>query len=289
MTGLYMPDQDGGFASGASVSSSSSSSIPINGRSNQANISGPNDSYMSGYAHSSQMTELPTFGAFLNAAGVESDPSLGRYATLPNPRGMYPGQFVGSLPADPFPAPPTRARTAKANGLRNMAQVAQQHDVLSMVYGQSSPDAAFPPSLLSQHLFAGHPQYQSEVSEAPSNGPAGLSGSIFQFRAQHPASAEQFVEKQKKRKESHNMVERRRRDHINEMIKELGCLVDEGDGESVRMNKGEILQRSVERLRYLDQVIHHQRQHLALVDPTYQLPQITIQPAASIQEAAEDD
>lgn len=286
MTGLYMPDQDGGFPSGAS---SSSSSIPINGRSNQANLSGSNDSYMSNYAQTSPMPELPTFGAFLNAAGVESDTPLGRYATLPNPRGMYPGQFVGSLPADPFPAPPTHARAAKANGLRNMAQAAQQHDVLSMVYGQGSPDTGFPPSLLSQHLFAGHPQYQSEVAESPSNAPAGLSGSLFQFRAQHPASTEQFVEKQKKRKESHNMVERRRRDHINEMIKELGCLVDEGDGESVRMNKGEILQRSVERLRYLEQVIHHQRQHLALVDPAYELPQITIQPAARIQEAADED
>lgn len=240
------------------------------------------------------MPELPAFGAFLNSAGAESDAPLGRYANLPNHCGIYPGQFVGNNSQDVFPAPSARGgRATKASGLRNMAQAAQQHDVLSMVYGQSCPETNFSPSLLAQHMFAGHQQYQPEASDnlahSSNSGAVGLSGSLFQFRAHHPASAEQFVEKQKKRKESHNMVERRRRDHINEMIKELGCLVDEGDGESLRMNKGEILERAVERLRYLEQVVRHQRQHLAQVDPVYQLPHISIPSTAQILEEPEDE
>jgi hypothetical protein len=55
------------------------------------------------------------------------------------------------------------------------------------------------------------------------------------------------------------------------------------------MNKGEILERAVERLRYLEQVVRHQRQHLAQVDPVYQLPHISIQSAAQILEEPEDD
>jgi microphthalmia-associated transcription factor len=108
---------------------------------------------------------------------------------------------------------------------------------------------------------------------------------MFQFRTTHPTSSEQIVEKQKKRKESHNAVERRRRDHINEMIHQLGCLVEDGEGEAGRMNKGEILQKAVERIHVLEKAVELQGARLALVDPTYKLPEIVVESASIPEEA----
>lgn len=55
--------------------------------------------------------------------------------------------------------------------------------------------------------------------------------------------------KLRKRRESHNAVERRRRDHINEMIQKLNYLISGSESlpdDCSRSNKGEILARAVE-------------------------------------------
>lgn len=59
-------------------------------------------------------------------------------------------------------------------------------------------------------------------------------------------------EKRRKRRESHNAVERRRRDHINEKIQELSALLPEfaGDAQN-KPNKGTILKRSVDYLKHI--------------------------------------
>lgn len=82
---------------------------------------------------------------------------------------------------------------------------------------------------------------------------ASLTDSLFQFRAINPMAQEQLVDRQKKRKENHNAVERRRRDHINEMIQRLSGLVEPeaSPEERSRLNKGDILQRSVELIERL--------------------------------------
>lgn len=64
------------------------------------------------------------------------------------------------------------------------------------------------------------------------------------------------MEKRRRRRESHNAVERRRRDTINERINELGTLLPESMLDSTgpnKPNKGVILKKSVEHIRFLQQ------------------------------------
>ncbi|KAJ3303387.1 Transcription factor E3 [Kappamyces sp. JEL0829] len=65
-------------------------------------------------------------------------------------------------------------------------------------------------------------------------------------------SVDALNEKRRKRRESHNAVERRRRDHINEKIQELSSLLPEfaSDAQN-KPNKGVILRRSVEYIRHM--------------------------------------
>jgi len=62
-------------------------------------------------------------------------------------------------------------------------------------------------------------------------------------------------EKRKKRKESHNATERRRRDFINEKIYELSTIIPESFFEQYiaenKMHKGVILQKSVDYINHL--------------------------------------
>lgn len=201
---------------------------------------------------------------------------------------QYAGQFIGSLPHDPYPSPMNR--TGSTAGIGGVPPSMLHQDTLSMVYGQSCPEPAFPAhpgrSQSQQPQQLVYPHYGSPDMHSAS--PGALSNSLFQFRTAHPASTEQIIEKQKKRKESHNAVERRRRDHINEMIQQLGQMVDQEGSESARLNKGEILQRAVERIRLLEQIVHHQTEHLGRVDPSFKLPIINVSPRAVIQDEEGD-
>ncbi|KAI8911077.1 helix-loop-helix DNA-binding domain-containing protein [Gorgonomyces haynaldii] len=66
------------------------------------------------------------------------------------------------------------------------------------------------------------------------------------------ATVDAINEKRRRRRESHNAVERRRRDHINEKIQELSSLLPEfaSDAQN-KPNKGVILRRSVEYIRHM--------------------------------------
>jgi len=72
-------------------------------------------------------------------------------------------------------------------------------------------------------------------------------------------------EKRRRRRESHNAVERRRRDNINEKIHELSTLIPEhilnpnnGEGPVGKPNKGIILRRSVEYIKHLQALVEKQ-------------------------------
>lgn len=82
---------------------------------------------------------------------------------------------------------------------------------------------------------------------------------------------QQRLEKYRKRRESHNAVERRRRDNINEKIQELATLVSKNpfkdkiksntdikniNNTDFKPNKGEILRKSVDYIRYLENHIN---------------------------------
>ncbi|KAG0242302.1 hypothetical protein BGW41_004516 [Actinomortierella wolfii] len=66
-------------------------------------------------------------------------------------------------------------------------------------------------------------------------------------------------EKRRRRRESHNAVERRRRDNINEKIQELSTLLPDTYIDSAnKPNKGVILRKSVDYIRHLQQLVASQ-------------------------------
>ncbi|CAG8647374.1 3319_t:CDS:2, partial [Ambispora gerdemannii] len=66
-------------------------------------------------------------------------------------------------------------------------------------------------------------------------------------------------EKRRKRRESHNAVERRRRDNINEKIQELSTLLPDLYNDSAnKPNKGVILRKSVDYIRDLKKIVDQQ-------------------------------
>lgn len=62
------------------------------------------------------------------------------------------------------------------------------------------------------------------------------------------------LEKQRKRRESHNAVERRRRDNINERIAELGQIVPDAQSDSGKPQKGIILKKTTDYIRHLQRM-----------------------------------
>ncbi|KAI3640158.1 hypothetical protein MIR68_001036 [Amoeboaphelidium protococcarum] len=79
------------------------------------------------------------------------------------------------------------------------------------------------------------------------------------------------LEKRRRRRESHNAVERRRRDNINERIQELSTMVPplpagEDDG---KMHKGSILKRSIDYIRYLQRENEHLRHRLKRYEQSF--------------------
>lgn len=100
------------------------------------------------------------------------------------------------------------------------------------------------------------------TARTPSMGtsPRSLNDSMFSFRAGSLSTAEQQIEKQKRRKENHNAVERRRRDLINNMISQLALIVSATPAGlepavASKMNKGEVLESSVRRILLLNNAL----------------------------------
>ena len=107
--------------------------------------------------------------------------------------------------------------------------------------------------------------------------PRSLTESMFSFRAGSMSTKlGQQEERQKRRKENHNAVERRRRDLINGMISQLALIVTASPGRletsaASKMNKGEVLEASVRRMLTVNQMVVELAQQLAFVDPRNQV------------------
>ncbi|CDS13668.1 hypothetical protein LRAMOSA05842 [Lichtheimia ramosa] len=86
------------------------------------------------------------------------------------------------------------------------------------------------------------------------------------------ANLQAIMEKRRRRRESHNAVERRRRDNINERIQELGTLLPEEltmeEGGMARLNKGTILRKSVDHIRMLQQELSNYQQRVRDLEAT---------------------
>jgi len=99
-------------------------------------------------------------------------------------------------------------------------------------------------------------------------GDLALKSSSFDFLEELDGNSKQLEilnEKRRRRRESHNAVERRRRDNINEKIHELSTLIPEhilnpnnGEGPVGKPNKGVILRKSVEYIKHLQSLVEKQ-------------------------------
>ncbi|KAI9010373.1 hypothetical protein CLU79DRAFT_839660 [Phycomyces nitens] len=69
-----------------------------------------------------------------------------------------------------------------------------------------------------------------------------------------------LYEKRKRRRESHNAVERRRRDVINDQIYRLSTLLP--DKESNKTNKGAVLRRSVDYIHLMQDTLRQYQQRI---------------------------
>jgi hypothetical protein len=137
------------------------------------------------------------------------------------------GLTIGSTPeSDAFPAQPIRA-----NGLSHRHQKS-----LSGQWGDSTPGSLsyVDSPLVSPHQ---HSMNQNQISEMLKSGKhASLPAKVENDGHVGPAYQTQEA-KRRKRRESHNMVERRRRDNINERIQELSHLVPQHRLEDEKVRK----------------------------------------------------
>ncbi|KAG1450828.1 hypothetical protein G6F56_008240 [Rhizopus delemar] len=124
-----------------------------------------------------------------------------------------------------------------------------------------------PSSLDSSHSLA--MSAPANIGYFPVPMPSSSNSSITKsFEEDHTAqmNMQVMMDKRRRRRESHNAVERRRRDNINDRIHELCTLLPENTLENVntgqnKPNKGVILKKSVEHMRFLQQQVntYHQR------------------------------
>ncbi|KAJ3310166.1 hypothetical protein HDV04_005360 [Boothiomyces sp. JEL0838] len=125
-------------------------------------------------------------------------------------------------------------------------------------FGTSMPQSGFYSMSVPVHSNNGYPAVdQKNFLQHPSSfssygSPMGISNNSLPEEAGERQSIDAINEKRRKRRESHNAVERRRRDHINEKIQELSSLLPEfaSDAQN-KPNKGVILRRSVEYIRHM--------------------------------------
>ncbi|XP_066456382.1 transcription factor EB isoform X4 [Eleutherodactylus coqui] len=66
--------------------------------------------------------------------------------------------------------------------------------------------------------------------------------------------------RERQKKDTHNMIERRRRFNINDRIKELGTLIPKTNDLDTRWNKGTILKASVEYIKHMQKEQHRSRE-----------------------------
>lgn len=164
------------------------------------------------------------------------------------------------------------SKDEKVNQMHHLIGNVQRLPINSAIpYGRSLP-VTFSPA--SQYKSAAslsasvpraipHPQVTIGSISSP-NTASSLNESMFSFKATSAASLEELAAKQKRRKDNHNAVERRRRDHINEMIQKLSFLLNREEGRvcglpgdnSSRLNKGEVLERAVNRIVQSNKLIN---------------------------------
>jgi hypothetical protein len=91
-----------------------------------------------------------------------------------------------------------------------------------------------------------------------------------------------IFEKKRRRRESHNAVERRRRDNINDRITELATLLPDRD--AVKSNKGSILRKSVDHIRLLHDKLRQHQQRIQELENMLEVYRVRMGPPTHHQQ-----
>lgn len=128
------------------------------------------------------------------------------------------------------------------------------------------PDATL--SRFSNSLQPGSPPFGSYTKPSSNSS---LNESLFSFKTNNAHSNEQSIEKQRKRKENHNAIERRRRDMINTLISKLSYLVSVKpnipENSSPKYNKSDILDLSIQHILHINNICLEVAAELSRLEP----------------------
>ncbi|CAO3611324.1 unnamed protein product [Cunninghamella echinulata] len=116
-----------------------------------------------------------------------------------------------------------------------------------------------------QHYHHQQPQHPRSLDGTQSPGSQPRS---FEDDYSIQVNMQAMMDKRRRRRESHNAVERRRRENINDRIQELGTLLPDVMTDTTKPNKGAILRKSVDHIRQLQQEVSTYSQRIKELEDT---------------------
>ncbi|CAE6467873.1 unnamed protein product [Rhizoctonia solani] len=203
----------------------------------------------------------------------QTAPPLTNTSTAPSKRGS------GSAASRSRSRGPAAASTSRSRGVaRKRASISSPSP--PPVASIPSQNAWYIPTHGSQHDGASFGFASSLAMAGAGASPKSIGGKVSMAEDLAAKQAQLLSEKRRRRRESHNAVERRRRDNINEKISELSTLIpecllsetptptskddilgavdEESTREGPKANKGMILRKSVDYIKYLQQLVRAQ-------------------------------
>ncbi|KAF8755643.1 helix loop helix domain [Rhizoctonia solani] len=187
----------------------------------------------------------------------QTAPPLTNINTAPSKRGS------GSAASRSRSRGPAAASTSRSRGAGARKRASISSPSPPPVATIPSQNAWYIPTHGSQHDGATFGFGSSLAMSGAGASPKSIGAKVSMAEDLAAKQAQILSEKRRRRRESHNAVERRRRDNINEKISELSTLIpsacyEEGTREGPKANKGMILRKSVDYIKYLQQLVRAQ-------------------------------
>ncbi|KAM5181208.1 transcription factor EB isoform 1-T3 [Mantella aurantiaca] len=166
---------------------------------------------------------------------------------------------LSSSAGNSAPNSPLARMNLCSNPEREMDDVLDSIISLDDMYGCTEPALSMPNTLpfSSSHLglYSDSPRLSDTIVGITSNScPADLP-----IKRELTDAENRAIVRERQKKDTHNMIERRRRFNINDRIKELGTLIPKTNDLETRWNKGTILRASVDYIKHMQKEQHRSR------------------------------
>ncbi|KAM9319229.1 transcription factor EB [Gastrophryne carolinensis] len=186
-----------------------------------------------------------------------------RLSPKPPPAPLSPANRTARLSSsagNSAPNSPMARMNLCSNTEREIDDVLDSLISLDDTYGCTEPALSMPNTLpfSSSHLglYSDSPRLSDTVVGMTSNScPADLP-----IKRELSDAENRALVRERQKKDTHNMIERRRRFNINDRIKELGTLIPKTNDLETRWNKGTILRASVDYIKHMQKEQHRSRE-----------------------------